>query len=240
MSDPIFIDSPVNVLRGDAAQVALTQTNDSAYATPDGVLSVPLERWQQAQVYELATWLTYGLGATEDRNTEHANLFGGYEALPEYLGDSVLEIGCGAFTNIREILIRGHKTKRVYLNDPLAREYQKHHPHCAYKDGKIAGYDTYLFSEPIEDITQEGVVDTLIMVNVLSHCHDANAVFNRINNHLVKGGYLVFSEPARDIDVSQVYDVGHPLSYTQDVIDNFLKGYKQVYRNGDYFIGTKK
>jgi len=238
----MFIASPVSVLTGDAARVALETTNDAAYLTPGkGVLSVPLERWQQAQQYERDTWLTYGLSATEDRNAEHAALFDHYQALPEKLG-AVIELGCGPFTNVREILSRDHTTKSkvITLVDPLAKTYQEQHPNCAYKDGKLHGLIAMLEPKAIEDYATDITFDTLIMVNVLSHCRDAARVFERIHYLLRKGGYLVFGEPARDIDPEQLYDVGHPLSYTQAVIDEFLSDFKEKYRNGNYFIGVKK
>ncbi len=252
--DPIFISSPVNVLHGDAARVALETTNDAAYYTDGkGVLSVPLERWQQAQAYERETWLTHGINATEDRNAEHAGMFDGYAKLPKNLG-RVIELGCGAFTNLRHIL-PGRDTDRVVLLDPLLISYQQFHPNCTYKNNGLCDRYVERLSCSIEqyaDMTDSDLAmwglyeqefneyDTVVMVNVLSHCQDALKVFDWIKSHLKKGGYLVFGEPVRDIDVHKVWDVGHPLSYNQGVIDDFLKGYKAKYRNGNYFIGVKK
>lgn len=240
MIDPLFISSPVSVLTGDAARVALETTNDAAYYTAGkGVLSVPLERWQAAQEYERATWLNQGLMLTEDRNTEHAAMFDGYKALPTYLGN-VVEIGCGPFTNVRHMLVMRYAL-HVALVDPLIEEYRVYHPNCPYKTGIfMQGHSTTLLNMSIEqwDITSE--FDTLVMINVLSHCQNVSTVFKRVNHHLKTGGYLVFHEPARDINVHQVWDVGHPLSYTQAVIDEFLEDYIPVYKNGDYFIGVKK
>lgn len=236
----LFISSPVNVQRGDAARVMLEQTNDAAYLTPGkGVLSVPLERWQQAQAYERETWLVHGINSTEDRNTEHAAAFDGYSALPAKLG-SVIELGCGAFTNLRHIL-PGREADNITLLDPLINEYHLHHPNCAYKDWSFDdGRRVMFIAETIEDCNTVETFNTVVMVNVLSHCQDALKVFDWINGHLKKGGYLVFGEPARDIDPLTLYDQGHPLSYSQGVIDDFLKGYKEKYRNGNYFIGVKK
>jgi SAM-dependent methyltransferase len=254
MTDPLFISSPVNVLTGDAARVALETTNDAAYLTPGkGVLSVPLERWQQAQAYERETWLTHGIAATEDRNTEHAGMFDGYAKVPKNLG-AVIELGCGAFTNLRHIL-PGRDAARVILLDPLLSDYQQFHPNCTYRLGKICDhfFDRLMFSieeyadMSLNDLALHGLheqefneYDTVVMVNVLSHCQDALKVFDWIKTHLKKGGHLIFGEPVRDIDVTKLWDVGHPLSYNQSVIDDFLKGYKSKYRNGNYFIGVKK
>ena len=233
-----FISSPVSVLTGDAARVALQSTNDAAHYTEGkGVLSVPLERWQEAQAYERATWLEHGLMLTEDRNAEHAAMFDDYKALPYYLGDTI-ELGCGPFTNLRYI-IQPNWPKSVTLVDPLFKEYLRH-PHCAYPDTVFLGNSITWSASAIEDYHTSREFDTLVMINVLSHCTDAQKVFSWINAHIAPGGYLVFHEPARDINPLTTYDAGHPLSYTQDVIEDFLSGYTQVYRNGDYFIGVKK
>ena len=237
MTTPLFIDSPINVLRGDAARVALAQTNDAAYYTEGkGVLSVPLERWQAAQAYERFTWLNQGLMLTEDRNSEHAAMFDGYKALPQELGD-VIELGCGPFTNLVHILQTRIATS-VTLLDPLLGWYLDH-PHCAY-NGQFCGYDAHKWAASIEEYEPDFRFDTVAIINVLSHCQNAQSVFHWINAHIHNDGTLVFHEPARDIDPTQFYDAGHPLSYTQAVIDEFLEGYTPVYKNGDYFIGRKK
>lgn len=242
MTDPIFITSPVSVLTGDAARAALETTNDSAYMTPGkGVLSVPFERWQRAQQYERETWLTYGINETDSRNYEFAALLDGYKALPKKLGH-VIELGCGPFTNWR-IIQQGHVANEVILLDPLADDYQSQHPNCAYRlGGEIDNvyYPVRWVNSTIENYDRSETFDTVVIINVLSHCQDVNKVFDWINTHLKKGGYLVFGEPARDIDVMQVFDVGHPLSYNQSVIDDFLAAYRAKHRHENYFIGVKK
>lgn len=242
MTDHLFISSPNDVLRGDAARVALEDTNDTFYHTEGkGVLSVPPDRWQQAQAYERDTWLTHGLMLTEDRNAEHAANFGNYEVLPTHLGD-VIELGCGPFTNWR-LIQRNHTADDVTLLDPLADEYQAHHPHCSYRfGGEIdnRSYPVRWVNSAIENFVTKSKFDTVIMVNVLPHCFDIDGVFQWINSHLKRGGHLILGEPARDIDPAELYDVGHPLSFNQGVIDAFLKGYRAKFHNGDYFIGVKK
>jgi SAM-dependent methyltransferase len=241
----LFISSPVSVLRGDAARAALASTNDAAHYTEGkGVLSVPLERWQKAQAYERETWLVHAINSTDDRNIEHAAMFDGYKALPENLGN-VIELGCGPFTNLRLILPE-RKAERVTLLDPLAGEYAAFHPNCTYKNRTLCDRHVSLVSWPIEEADDPVIdmrherYDTVILINVLSHCQDTQKVSDWISAHLKKGGYLVFAEPVRDIDPTRLFDVGHPISYNQAVIDTFLKPYKEKFRNGNYFIGTKK
>lgn len=241
----LFISSPVSVLRGDAARAALAQTNDAAYLTEGkGVLSVPPERWEQAQAYERETWLTHAINSTDDRNQEHAAMFDGYKALPEKLGD-VIELGCGPFTNMR-LILPDRTVDHITLLDPLARAYMQSHPNCAYKDFMLGESRINLADLSIEqwdamgESFRETRFNTVILINVLTHCQDVEKVFSWIKDHLKKGGHLVFAEPVRDIDPTHLYDVGHPISFNQGVIDDFLAGFKPKFRNGNYFIGTKK
>lgn len=234
----IFVASPVDVLHGDAARAALAVTNDAArYTEGKGVLTASLERWQQAQVYERATWLEHGLMLTEDCNAEHAVRFDFYSALPENLGNAI-ELGCGPFTNMIHIL-KHHEAQCVTLVDPLAESYMAEHPHCTYRGHTMGPYPVSVFGSTIEDFSTNDQFDTLVMINVLPHCQSVEKVFGWINSHLKTGGHMVFCEPARDIDPLTWYDVGHPLSYTQEVIEEFLTGYEPLFRNGDYFIGVK-
>jgi SAM-dependent methyltransferase len=241
----LFISSPVSVIRGDAARAALATTNDAAHYTEGkGVLSVPLERWQKAQQYERETWLVHAVNSTDDRNIEHAAMFDGYKALPEKLGD-VIELGCGPFTNLRLILPE-RTAESVVLLDPLADEYRTQHPHCAYKNRSLGESHVNVVSMPVEKWDTLGKsfrdtrYDTVILINVLHHCQDVDQVFAWIKAHLKKGGHLIFHEPVRDIDPMKLYDVGHPISINQGVIDTFLSGFKPKHQNGSYFIGVKK
>lgn len=242
MTEPIFVSSPVDVLRGAEALAKLAQTNDSQFYIPgDGVVRVTPERWEQAQQYEHDTWLVHNLGSVSDRNDDHLAGFNGYAALPLEHG-KVIELGAGAFTNVRHILSRdGSKWDSVTLLDPLIEEYRQFHPNCVYRTGgAIDPWTPVLVAKPVEGYKTKTKYDTVVMVNTLDHCYDSELVFGWIDSHLKTGGYLVFGENARDVDPMTHYDVGHPIAVTQSVLDGFLSGYDELYRNGGYFIGVKR
>ena len=233
----IFVASPVEVYEGDAADARLRLTNDSQYATARGILRVDQARWRQAQQYERDTWLVYNLETATDRNEQHGVGFSGYAALPAALGDYI-ELGCGPFTNTRYIL-PGRTLQSLTLLDPLIEDYEREHPHCAYKGWRMGDYTVTPVPSPIEAWKPAQQFDTLVMTNVLPHGYDADAVFETVRKALKPGGWLVFNEDPRPLCPLDLYDVGHPLVVPQDGIDAFLADFEQVYRNGNYYIGRK-
>lgn len=234
----IFVESPVNVFYDGEAEQRLASTNDSRFDTERGVLTVDAQRWKAAQKYERDTWLVYNLEAHSDRNDEHTAGFGGYAALPDELGD-VIELGSGPFTNTLHIL-GSHKATSVTLLDPLVEDYEREHPNCTYKGWMLDGLPVEHFASGAEKVKTKRQFDTLIMVNTLPHCQNALAVFATIRRILKPKGYLVFHECGRIAAPLDLYDVGHPISPVQAVIDEFLSEFEPIYHNGNYFIGWRK
>jgi len=233
---PVFVASPTEVYHGDVAREMLSQTNDNRFHTDaDGIVKVDLQRWEQAQSYERKTWMEYNLEATEDRNTAHAQHFGNYEVLPKNLGD-VLEIGCGPFTNIYNILQSGHEANSITLVDPLLNQYQAH-PHKNYNRFNVP--KTYVPSAFEDADVGSAQYDTVLLINVLPHCRDAKSVLDKAQAALRPGGCLVFAEFPASAKPTEVYDVGHPIAPTAAFLAVFLQGFEEVYRKGWYFIGRK-
>lgn len=233
----IFVSSPIDVLTGDDAKHALATTNDTRFETEDGVLVVDKERWQQAQEYERRTWMELNLGAMEDRNNFHADMFAQYAALPQELGD-VIELGCGVFTNTRHILNTGRTASSITLIDPLIEDY-KTHPNCAYADGTINGMECTLVNKAVEAYSTKKRFDTLILVNVLTHCYDAPKVLKMAHTWLKDGGWLVFAEFPQSASASDHYDVGHPIMPKEHVLETFLGQFEVKHRDLWYVIGQK-
>ena len=118
-----------------------------------------------------------------------------------------------------------------------------------------------LLPTPIEEMP-DGRYDLLVMINVLEHCFDATAIFDKILSVLKPGGVLVFhdklfepSEVAEDVRTR--FDAGHPLRVGRPLIESFVNDHftplyrkmEQVEdefdeidlsREGIYFIGERK
>lgn len=237
---PIYIESPTSIYQGAEAAEKLAQKNDSRFVSDDGIVKVDDARWQVAQEYERATWLVHGINNTDDRADQHRDGFNSYVDLPQDLGRA-LELGCGVFTITNTILAGGRIAQHVTLVDPLAEAY-KNHPHCTYREGYIQSVPVTIESVAIEqlELWPTQLFDTVIMVNVLSHCRDGQLVLDIARRAVAPGGVIVFQETVHDFDPFDVWDAGHPLRPTQAFLDAFMSQFEGVYRGSDnYFVGRE-
>jgi len=233
--DPIWIGSPIDVRYADAALSALDKENDVRYWDEyTGITKIDRQRWEKAQEYELTTWMTYNTNTTSDRDAEHAELFDNYNMVPADLGD-VLEIGCGPFTQTRSILV-GRSAASITLLDPLLDEYLKH-PYCSYN--QLVPTPTLICS-PAEEFDLATQFDTIICINVLEHVCNVGVIFNNIYRALRPGGIIIMGERVYDdLDITKLYDVGHPIRIKSMVLDRFRQQFTTLYSNGSYFIARK-
>lgn len=237
--NPIWIGSPIDVRQGQNAIDSLALVNDSHYASGSEIITVPQERWEAAQRYERDIWLKYNRHVSSDRNHEHIKGFANYKAVSSNLGRA-LEIGCGPFTQIMTIL-NGRTYDSLTLLDPLLNEYLDH-PNCIYKNDA----EVKFLPIPAELLPESLEFDTIVMINVIEHVQDATKVLKRIKNALAKGGILIFHERSWDLDLTKVYDVGHPIRISKQTVDSFIAQFTVLYRYeepGDqsmlhYFIVT--
>ena len=115
---------------------------------------------------------------------------------------------------------------------------------------------------PIEELPPRNRYDLVVMINVVEHCFDVTAIFDRILAILQPGGTLVFHDKLFEVaeveeDVKRRFDAGHPLRVGRPVIESFLsehfdETYRRVApvedhfedidltRDGIYFVGTKR
>jgi len=229
-----WVGSPVDYRIGDAADKALSEVNDNKYWREGlGSIEVDKERWDQAQKYELDTWMKHGTASQDDRDHVHIEGFNSYVDIPIELG-KLVEIGCGPFTQSHNI-VQGRTVDSVTLVDPLILKYSKHQ-NCRYWS-----FDKkpIMVNSAAEDFTETGF-DTAICINVLEHVRDANLVMNNLVKCLNPGGLLIFHDRVYDgLDITRIYDIGHPIRITSAFLNPFLDMFKKVYQNDDYFIGIK-
>ena len=229
-----WVGSRKDYRTGEAAKQALEHTNDNKYWDPEnGISKVNQERWEQAQDYERDVWMKYGLNVNQDRDQIHTKGFDQYQCLPPHFGHSV-EIGCGTFTQTFNIL-QGRTVDAITLVDPLASEYQNH-PNCRYNKLPVA---PTIKSIPAEDFTGTGF-DLAICINVMEHVRDAEQVMHNLVNAVKSGGHIVFHERVYDgLDITKIYDIGHPIRITQKFLNPFLRQFTPKHVSNDYFIGVK-
>jgi SAM-dependent methyltransferase len=222
MTKPFFIDKNIHVFTGDQAREALQKESDSKYLCKGrGVVKVAAERWQKAQECEKNHWLRMGIKSANDRNDYHSIQFSNYNAIKNRTFHSMLEIGCGPFTNSR-IIAGLCNVSQCSLLDPLILEYL-HHPFCSYsKKYLFSEYIPFLgkavrkilpFTYPVylrmlsrkikikellsiaaETISIENAYDLVIMINVIEHCYDIELVFQKILQIMRAGALFVFED----------------------------------------------
>lgn len=248
LDGPIWIGSYSDIRIGDRASDALQYVNDAKYVTKDGITQVPLKRWQQAQKFEKELWCDHLPYAKTDRHNEHMVGFDKYIHVPKDLG-SVIEVGCGPFTQLQWILSCGHDCTSIALLDPLAASYLSH-PNCTYRDRTLSGKPVVIYPHALETMKSDGIFDTAICINVLEHVYDAKKCMTNIVDMLKPNGVLVFHEQTWDnIDLHNVYDVGHPIRIKSSMAnDLLLSNFDALYQSsstGDlgveiYYVGRKK
>lgn len=226
LNQPIWIGAHNDVRTDAAAEEALAKVNDSKHMTPTGIISVPQERWKAAQKFELDLWnhLAY---ARSDRSNEHLINFGHYESLPQNLG-SVIEVGCGPFTQLATILANSHSADSITLSDPLTSEYKKH-PGCAYPNDELDRRPVRVLDKALEDLNFKSEFDTLVCINVLEHVRDATKAMHNMTTSIKAGGHIIFHERSWDTDPTILYDVGHPIRLKSAVIEKFLLDFTPIY-----------
>ncbi len=270
----MYIDENADIFEGNDALRLLEEKNDrNLVDSSEGVVRVPLHRWEEAQRYERRTWMEKNRSALDDRNHYHAERFACYAPLRGMRFDRAIEVGCGPFTNLR--LILQHATARhIYLLDPLIDAYLTH-PHCfygnqrlgglaklwcwqktvaavhpvsfsrdlrnAWRVGGLSGRPVHLVKSSIEDYHAEHPFDLVVMVNVLEHCRDSGAVFQRVAEMVAPGGMLVFHDvlySAAELEqlTAVLYDAGHPLRVGSEVVESFLREHFTMVMHAEYLV----
>jgi SAM-dependent methyltransferase len=226
---PKFINKEVQFFSGAEAARKLQEVNDCKFLTEHGIVAVDSNRWEDAQHYEKKTWMELNRHSNDDHNDRNKRDLGNYSYLSGMSFDRAIEVGCGPFTNIRNILSIT-QIKELYLLDPLIESYLQH-PQCRYAGRSLNGQPANIIASSIEDYQTEVKFNLVVMINVLPHCMDANKVLSVLWDILVPEGVLVFHEPCFDVGiVHDVYDAGHPLLVTYDFLNKFTENFEGQYR----------
>ena len=146
--------------------------------------------------------------------------------------------------------------EHITLLDPLIKDYLSH-PKCTYRNGTLNSVPVETVASSIEGFDCVEPYDLLIMANVLEHCFDVPAIFERILQCLKPGGTLVLGDNAFRMEqirglVEKQFDAGHPIRVAEGTVTKFLHEgfaelyqqrfygrYSQPHRIDIYFIGTR-
>lgn len=239
-----------------------------------GIAAVSQSRWLEAQRYEKNMWCHAARGASDDRNEYHRERFANYALLRGMNFEKGIELGCGPFTNTRLILEMCSIDElhlldpllEAYLQQPFCRYrrgrlggalkefpnlYDLRHPIRFWKDrrntwhiGGLFGRNVFLHPVMIESFKIDTRFDLVILINVLEHCQNAEAVFSKIRQILSPEGIFVFGDvlyEARDVKrfAKKTYDAGHPLRVDRRIIDKFLSSCFIPLMRSEYLVERK-
>tara|TARA_Y100000310_G_scaffold274714_1_gene290884 strand:- start:3219 stop:3860 length:642 start_codon:yes stop_codon:yes gene_type:complete len=211
-------------------------------------IKTPDDKWNVAQEYELNCWMNECSNSVGDRDEYYIEVFSQYAAIPGGTYSKTLEIGCGPFTKSRAVS-NFAQLQKITLVDPLINKYTEHFG-CSYRD-KITHMVFELIESRGEDFCRPSEYDLGIMINVLMHCQDGDAVIDNLIASVKTGGILVIGEALHE----EGYDggPGHPLSPTKEWMEGKLDGIEPLYKvfgerktaKGEHyqdmsFIGRKK
>ena len=243
-------ETHIQTFSGEEAENRIKEHNDLIYLDEDGgIHNVTKERWNDAQKYENLTWKD--TESSDDRNYDHLSRFEDLNSVKDIFKNSksVIELGCGPFTNVRLYDIDGDIT----LLDPLINNYLNI-KNCSYKSGKMNGKDVKIVNSSIEEFDTDNKYDAVIMINVLEHCFSIDKIFDKIESILNTGGIFIFADVYfndASFVASNIYDAGHPLKLSEKRMSKFLSKFENVFekrfhklhdqewRNDIYFIGKK-
>lgn len=179
-------------------------------------LSVPLEKWNEAQAAELNYWRGR-MADDDDWNQWWRGQFGGFIDLPWMMHDSILEVGCGPYANnIRWFMDQVANWKAIGLEDPLITQY--------IADGKYVGKmskrsDVTISALPLEALRMGRQYGLVLCINVLDHVCDAKLALSKAIAHVEPNGFFIIGQDLtndEDIANCKATDPMHPITVDYD------------------------
>lgn len=238
-----FITQDIQIISGETAEKLIKEKNDAKFfSDKKGIIKVDKNRWKEAQNYERNTWcISGGKNCVDDRNLYHKEKFNNYKDLSSLLKNniSVIELGCGPFTNLRLIIPLLYKSiKFIDLLDPLIKDYIMYSPNCVYKTGLLEFISVNTINSTIEEFNSTKKYDLTVMINVLEHCFDIDLIFEKVFNMMNDGGILLFADKVMNEHIlhewiENVYDAGHPIRISEEYINEKIKAFKVKYSYDD-------
>jgi hypothetical protein len=170
-----------------------------------GVARAPYTEWKDNQVWRQLSFYQKDLPKTVKHNGTHLKArldefnegFKGFTYLKGADFGDVIELGCGGYTQLRNVLERQPiEVKSVTLVDPQINVY-KNIEGCSYASGQLKAmgktFPTTLHSKCTEDIPEVLVTegfDTVIHMNVLVYARDAFKYLTTMYRILKPGKFI--------------------------------------------------
>jgi len=194
-----------------------------------------LKRWRKAQQYERSYWKktadnivigsTHQLGWYEWKFNEMKRRLLPHIDSMRMNSFHILEIGCGPIGIINYV-----NWGTRYAIDPLEDFYKSNETLTKLRDSRVQ----YLVGTGERIPFEDGLIDLVILDNVLDHVHKTNEVMSEILRILKPGGILYLTVNIRTPFGTQFHkiisklqiDKGHPKSFSAVSIRNMIMEYQ--------------
>ncbi len=143
-----------------------------------------------------------------------------FSEIEPYVGDEVLEAGCG-IGNLTEMMLDRKRLVAVDFEDFYIERLQQAYGHLA--NFSVRKTDL-LDPRQIETATEGQPFDTIISLNVVEHIEDDISALKNMYDGLKPGGraiILVPNDPSNFTDVDET--LGHYRRYTRQILSNALE-----------------
>jgi len=147
-----------------------------------------------------------------------------------FIGNRVLEIGCGTGNLTRHLLEKANEVTAIDIHAEyltlLSRTVQ-------VPDGHTLSVRKQNF---LEDMNNLAAYDTVVLINVLEHLPDPIDALRRIHQTLISGGRVVVLVPALEFLQSRFDElIGHYRRYTRKSLARELTSAEFVIKKNAYF-----
>lgn len=142
-----------------------------------------------------------------------------YRTIQKYVGQRVLEAGCG-IGNFTEMLLDRTRLVCADLDDFYVEMIGRRFGHLE----NVKTIKTDLATHEVIESVDGEKVDTIICLNVIEHIPDDEAVLKNFHNLLTPGGHAIILVPAHPWLYSKCDEtLGHCRRYTQPMLQERLK-----------------
>ena len=220
----------------------MVEQNDAKYIQDDKIIQVDHDRWLLAQQYEKKTW-DENFQLNDDWNHWWKEHFEDYSLVEEHLRDkkdiSIIEVGCGPFTNVRliESILAYSDIKRIVFSDPLLESYKKIPCYVSSLFEKNHSSCYEFEQEQLESLYhKDESFDLLICINVLDHVEDVTKCISEMKRVIKKDGLLVFGNDLTDWtkrnnpSPEKAYDQGHAMRINEEFCDEAFSFFEPLMR----------
>jgi SAM-dependent methyltransferase len=152
-----------------------------------------------------------------------------FQRIEKYLGQSIIEIGCGLGTYTLPMARQGRHIVALDLHQPYVDQLRQ-------RLGDATNVEALQGDALTVDLDRHAPVDTVVLLDVLEHLGDEQAMLRRAHSWLRPGGRLIVKVPAGPwLFSSMDKAIGHHRRYDRTAIQAALRRAGFALEHLEYF-----